>query len=331
MKINWIKKPTKINKNEVKNKIESNEYFVIQFDENVYTDEILSEINSLASTLNENLEIRFYGHKKGFDCKTLLKVDKLKNLTINCLEKVKNINALSQLNHLSKLNIGIELFKDTEILKFDNLKNLQELTLADTRNINLKHLEEFNNLKKLIISGQFKNIESISEIKTLETLYLGSINKNVSLEFVNKLNQLKVLNINFGSRENINEITNENIEELELFRIRGLNTFESINHFKKLKKFTIKDQAQVSEIIFDENQDLEFIVISNCKKLEKIEGIDKLNNLKIISLLRLPKISFDEFISLKLPKALEHINFYTESKKDKEIKERIKELGYRTS
>lgn len=333
MKINRIINPTELNIIEIKNKIltEENE-IIIQFDEDVYSDEILSEINNLASSLNKNLVVRFYGHKKGFDCKVLLKIDKVKNLSIDCLEKVRNSQALSKLKYLKVLRFGVETFKETEILKFDNLKKIEELNLYNNYKLNLEYLKEYSNLKTLMLSGKFANINSVSSLNSLETLFLNSINKNIDFKFVNKLENLKKLHIGFGSRENINEITNQNIEDLTILRVRGLNTLSNVSHFRKLKKLEIRDQAQVLEIIFDvEMKDLKMLSINNCKKIQKIEGFDKLNNLKIIGLLRLPKIKFDYFISQKLPKTLEHINFYTETKQDKEIKEKIRELGYKTS
>lgn len=333
MKQKRITNPTKLNFEEIRNKVLIEKYkVIIQFDEEVYTQTILDEINELAESLNENFEIRFYGHKKGFDGNTFLSLDKVKNISIDCMQNIKNSKALSQLQDLKVLRFGVEDFKEKEFLQYDNFTKLEELNVYNTYNLNLEHIVKYHNLKSLYVIGKFKNIQQIGTLKTLQNLHLGSINKNTSFQFVNGLDDLKKLSIWFGSRENINEITNKNIEELSIMRVRGLNNLDNICRFINLKELIVEDQAQLSEITFNEQmENLKLLSINNCKKIESIKGFGNLINLKIIGLLRLPKIKFEDFIVETLPKTLEHINFYTETKQDKQIKEKIIQLGYKTS
>ncbi len=333
MKLTRITNPTTLDTVEIKNNIlTKQEEVIIQFDEKVYSDKILNEINELASELNQNFVIRFYGHKKGFDCVTLLKLDKIKNLSIDCMDEIKNFKVLSQLQYLKILRFGVENFKEKEFLQYDNFTKLEELNLYNTYNINLKYIAKYHNLKSLYLIGKFKNIQYVGTLKTLQNLHLGSINKNTDFQFVNSLDNLKKLSIWFGSRENINEITNKNIEELSIMRVRGLNNLDNICNFVNLKKLIIEDQAQLSEIVFEKQINCLYdLRIINCKNLTKIEGYEKLTTLKSLVLSRLPKVKFENFITKTLPNTLEHINFYTATKQDKEIQEKIKELGYKTS
>ena len=83
MKLKWITNPITIDKEFITTEVASGKNVIIQFDDTIYTDEILSDLNTLALELDTNLEIRFYGHDKNtFDCATLLKVDNVKSLSI---------------------------------------------------------------------------------------------------------------------------------------------------------------------------------------------------------------------------------------------------------
>ncbi|WP_452227743.1 hypothetical protein [Lacinutrix sp. MEBiC02404] len=335
MMIKRLTNPENIDKSFIESEIESGNNVIIQFDEITYNDGILSDLNILAKKLDRNFEIRFYGHdKKTFDCKTLLKVNNVKNLSINCLKKVKNLNELSKLEHLEKLIIGIDDFKETEILNSDNFKSIQELNLATskTKNLNLEYLKEYTNLTSLGISGNFKNTESIGQIENLGTLYLSGTNHKIKFDFVNQLKNLKELYLSFGSRENIDEIIGENLESLTILWIKNLNTL-NISRFKKLKYLQVENQAQIESIEFNSRMNsLSKLKIINCKGLLKMEGLKELNSLKTLIISRSLKLEYENIINQELPKSLEHFNFYTARKAfDTEIKDRIRSLGYKTT
>ena len=334
MKLKRITNPETIDKNFIESEVELGNNVIVQFDEITYTDEMLFDLNGLASELDNNLQIRFYGHSnKIFDCKTLLKVNNVKSLSINCFKKVKNLNRLSELKSLEKLIVGIDDFKEIEILNSDNLKSIVELSLGDTKNLNLEYLKEYKKLNWLGISGQFKNLESIGKIENLETLYLSSISKKEPLDFVNQLKKLKNLHISLGSRENIDEINGEQLETLKLLWIKNLQSFNNISRFKNLKYLQVENQRNIETIKFDsEMKSLSRLGIINCKGLIKLEGLEHLKVLKTLVITRSLKLEFDNIINQKLSATVEHFNFITERKPlDKEIKEKIRSLGYRTT
>jgi len=79
MKFKWVTNPESIDKSFIETEVKSGNNVIVQFDNLTYNDEILSNLNTLAGQLDNNLQIRFYGHnKKALDCKTLLKVKKRK-------------------------------------------------------------------------------------------------------------------------------------------------------------------------------------------------------------------------------------------------------------
>ena len=336
MKLKWITNPVTIDKELITSEVESGKNIIVQFDDTIYTDEILSNLNTLALELDTNLEIRFYGHDKNtFDCATLLKVDNVKSLSINCLKKVKNLGELSKLKQLEKLIFGIEEFKETEILNSENLKSIRNLSIATkkTKNLNLEHLKGYEKLESLSISGPFKNIAFIGKVKQLTTLYLSSISGKVPLDFVNQLNNLKHLHISLGSRENIDEINGGNIETLKLLWIKNLNSLDNINRFKHLTYLQVENQAQITTIKFDsEMKSLTRLGIINCKVLTKLDGLKYLINLKMLVITRSLKLEFQSVINQELASSIEHFNFVTERKGlDKDIKEKIRSLGYKTT
>lgn len=325
-----IQNPENLDPVAIKRSVDSGNFVTVQFDEPIYSDQLLDDLNALALSLDSHLEIRFYGHKEGFDCNTLLKICNVKNLTLDFLHKVSHLEVLSKLNHLEKLIFGVDPCENKEILSFENLHALKALSIT-TKNINLAHLDCYKNLTYLSISEENKNIQIIGNLRRLDTLYLKSINKNTTLEFLNQLNTLTSLCISFGSRATINEITLPNLEELTISRVRDLSSLGSLSGFPGLKKLSITHQAKLETFEFNENLDaLEFLMVSNCKKLYEIKGLKCLSNLKTLGLLRLPKISFDDALTM-LPPSLEHFNFYTETKRDAEIKEKIRALDYTTS
>lgn len=336
MKIKTITNPEKIDKCFIETEIDLGNNVIVQFEEITYDDEMLSELNILAKKLDRNFQIRFYGHdKKTLDCKTLLKVDNVKNLSINCLKKVKNFKELTKLENLEKLIIGIDDFKEVEILNSKNFKTIVELNLASSKNngLNLEHLKNFKNLTYLGVSGSFKNTDSIGELTSLKTLYLSSISSKISLEFVNHINSLKHLYITLGNRESIDEINGENLETLKLLWIRNLKSLNNISRFKNLKYLQVENQSQIKTIEFDkEMESLERLGIINCKGLNNLIGVNNLVSLKMLVITRSPKLEFENIVNQKLPSTIELFNFITERKKiDKEIKEKIRALGYKTT
>ena len=104
-----------------------------------------------------------------------------------------------------------------------------------------------------------------------------------------------------------------------------------ISNFKNLKTLLVEDVIQLKSIRFDiEFSSLISIKILNCKKLDSIYGINNLKSLKQIIISR-TDINFDLFITQNLPKSVSYVGFYTaKSKADKEIKNKIVEMGYET-
>lgn len=325
-----IDNPKSIDKEFIVSELKAGKEVNIQFSEKTYTDKILSDIDHLCKTQDENLCIRFYGHYfDNFDCNTVLKIPNVKCLYVDCSDAT-NVNALRQLMFLKELCIGIYELEDTEILNSDNFKKLSKLTISETKtkSLNLEYLKEFRNLKSLIISGHKKNLNAVGEIQDLENLTLNAI-KKANVLFVNNLKNLKTLRFLLGGRENIFEIEETDIENLEIVRVRGLNDICNISNFKKLRTLQIEDQIQLQTIYFNNIfPDLSDIKILNCKNLKTLAGLKNLPRLNSLVVYN-TNIDFEDFMKQELPKQLNTLGFYTtKAKIDKDIKATIESKGF---
>ncbi|MDO7848242.1 hypothetical protein Q5H92_17880 [Hymenobacter sp. M29] len=326
-----IDNPTSKDNDLIQNELKSGKEVILQFASRIYTDEVLANINMLCRESDENLCIRFYSHhSKLFDCKTLLKISYVKCLYIDCLHDVLNLDYLKELKHLKILSLGVFEMRDTEILDSENLKNLTGLFISDTSSkaFNLDYLRKFKKLKSLRIAGHTKNIDAIGELVELNDLSLNAV-KKVPVGFINRLKDLKNLSFILGSRENLNEIEENSIENLDIIRVRGFNDLSCIRRFTKLQNLKVEDQIQLSEICFENEFPLLIdLRILNCKSLATLNGMNNLTGLESLVVYQ-TNIDFDKFIEQTFSNNLKTFGFYTtKAKADRVIKEVLEARGY---
>ena len=315
----------------VEQALKENDEVIIQFSDKTYNDKILSELNELCDRYGDNFTIRFYGHHSNrFNCKIVNKIPNVKSLCVDCLLKADHVEAITKLNNLKKLVLGVYELNETEILSAPNFKNLTKLFISDTKTkaLNLEYLKVYNQLEYLIVCKHTKNINAIGELKKLNQLSLNSISK-VPIGFVNQIPNLKTLRIILGGRENIHELEGSTIEHLDLIWIRGFNNLSNISNFKNLKSLLVEDNIQLPSIHFDQTLTaLKDIKILNCKTLASVTGLGSLpalNNLRIFR----TNVDFYSFINQPLPPSLKILAFGTwKAKIDKDIKSVLQARGF---
>lgn len=328
---NRISDPQTIDTDFIDKELEAGKEVIVQFSDKTYDDKKLAQLNELCGKYDKDFEVRFYGHHfTSFDFKTLLKIPNVKSLYVDCLTKADNVQAIGQLQNLQKLSLGVFELKETEVLSSENLKNLTELIITETRTkaFNLEYLKDHKNLKFLIIGGHNKNIEAVGELSNLEYLSFNSI-KKTPVPFVNKLKKLKTLKFILGGRENIQEIGENEIENLEIVWVRGFNNISNISNFKKLKTLLIEDNIQLQAAYFDKQLPyLEDVKILNCKTLSSLTGLENLPSLHRLRIYK-TALDFEMVINQKLPENLKVFAFYTTKQKiDKDIKATLEKVGY---
>jgi protein phosphatase 1 regulatory subunit 7 len=329
--ITLIDNPTFIDSIFIDSELTKGKTVLIQFSDSNYEMNKLTQINDLCKFYDQNLAIRFYGHYfTKFDCSVVKKIPYVKNLSIDGLKDVENVHALTELENLKVFKLGIYDLKEPEFFQGDNFKQLIELDINSTtsKNLNLQYIRNFKSLKYLTIEEHTKNIEAIGEVSDLEYLCLRSINKK-SVEFINNLKKLKTLRFLLGSRENIREIGENEIENLELSWVKGLNDVNNISNFKKIKVVLIEDNIKLPKINFDtELSELTNLTILNCKGLHSLTGIENLTSLTQC-IIGKTDIEFDTIIKQKLPPTLKVFEFYTGKKSiDLNVEAILHKKGY---
>ncbi len=326
-----ITDPKEIDISGIESALRSGKHIIVQFSDDAYTDNMLSELNGLSERYDSAFGIRFFGHYSvAFSCKTLLKIPSVKSLYIDCVTQANDISVLSELEYLQSLALGVFELTDTEILNAKNFRQLHTLILSETRTkaLNLDHLRYYKNLRSLFLNGHTKNIEAVSCLSNLKFLSLN-LPKKTSVKFVNDLKHLKTLKFILGGRENISEIEENNIEVLEIVWVRGFNDLGDTSRFKALRTLLLENNVQLKELRFDsELRYLNDLKILNCKSLHTLLGLSNLPSLNQLRIYQ-TNIDFHHFKDEKFPKALKTFAFYTTNKKmDTEINAELAHRGY---
>lgn len=334
MSVNWSKQvrindSSTLDREQIENELRNGSHVIVQFSHPSYYETLLHEVDEICAEWDENFGVRFYGHYSlSFDCNTVLQIPNVKTLYVDCLDHAHHTEALARLENLYYLNMSIYELEDAEILKSEALQSLRMLSLISVKKtVNLEHLKEYARLKILSTGGKVKGLDTIGQLNQLESLSLNSISK-LPVNFINHLGQLKTLKFFLGGRENIREIEENEIETLEIVRVRGFNDIQNITKFRKLRRLLIEDQIQLGAIHFHEAlKDLEEIVILNCKGLTSLTGLDQLHSLQTLRIYK-TSIDFDSFIRQKLPDSLSNLHFATSKRKeDQAIQKSLMEMG----
>jgi len=159
---------------------------------------------------------------------------KSKKPDLNVLEKFENLKVLSVVGHtknihtISKLiNLRALNFRTVKAENLDFLKGLNKLQVLDVRQGSVKDVSVLKELKQLkyLELWQVRGIEDVDFISymiDLETLFLQSLNKVNSLPCFNNLNSLKKLYLkkmnHLSNFENLSTLTT--LEELYILEAK---------------------------------------------------------------------------------------------------------------
>lgn len=330
--IDRIDNPQNITQEEIEEIISAGKNPIIQFSEACYSINLLKKIDGLCDIYKEELEVRFYGHYgQSFDANVLGYLPNVKNLSMDCLQHIENHEKIGELRSLSELSFGVFYFEDKDFLSRLNLKILKKLVIGENKkkNINLSYISECESLEELYIVGHTKNIKSLSSLSKLKLLSLGSIGKKQDLNFVNEISSLESLILILGGRDSIEEVVNENLKEIKIIRVRGLERLGDLSRFTNISSLQIEDQIKINDIIFTkELARLSDLKVITCKSLTHLTGLKHLINL---SNLRISGTNLEvaEILTEEVPENLKVFAFYTgKAKKNKEIRNLLDSRGY---
>jgi hypothetical protein len=303
---------------------------VIQFSKPEYTTGILAHIDDMARGCGDRLQIRFYGHYDSvFDARVLKTLPNIRNLALDSLTHIENLHEVFALQNLETLAFGVYHFDDVNFLEKLPLTRMKRLTLMENkkRNFDLRPLESAFNLQELFVEGHGKNIETLSQLNSLNQLVLRSCNARIPLAFINEMVRLTSLQLILGGRSDIREIESEVLETLEIVQVKGLNTLDELGRFKKLTALRLEDQLQLESLDVSDLK-LRRLTISNCKRLSTLLGMDQQQALEELFVAK-TQLPIEGLFEGPWPKTMRCLGLFGPSAKwNKSMAERSKQRGY---
>lgn len=223
-----------------------------------------------------DISLRVYGHYTlQCDLSFIERIPSLRKVSADCLRNATGIEAVTKLKNLELLGVGIFNLDSFDFLEKIN-SNLKELLLHQTlsKKPKIDCISRFSNLEYLYLEAQQKGIESISELKKLQTIVLRSISTK-NIDFLNGLNDLWSVDIKLGGIKNFDALTSlTKIKYLELWQVRDLNDLSFISNLHSLQNLYIQSLKQVTKLpSFDNNISLRKIYLENLKGLTDLTSL----------------------------------------------------------
>ncbi|MDT2659406.1 helix-hairpin-helix domain-containing protein [Enterococcus hulanensis] len=133
----------------------------------------------------------------------------LTNLYLNLDSDVSSLNSLSNLFHLTKLNLyGRNETKIDNLSWLSNLKNLEDLTLRSLGLENLDELKELEKIEKLdVCYNSLTNLDGVINCKSIKEIK-ASRNKITNIDVVRNLDELALLEVSNNEIESIEPVVN---------------------------------------------------------------------------------------------------------------------------
>ncbi|MGL5617204.1 MAG: hypothetical protein ACRDD2_13420 [Sarcina sp.] len=244
----------------------------------------------------------------------------LENCGVKTLESIKELNDLKAIDFTS-----YESTKELNFLELNKLKNNVVLYLFEFEEINFNDFIGVEKVRKMILND----------------------NKKLSLDGIKKIKNLKDIEINNASYENIKELEGSFIERLDLEFEKSINVNEALkilNDMDSLKVLSIKNCKlldleflmnvnSLEELWFNNFQVDDWSSLNNCKNIKSLylyntditeDILLKIAKIETIENLYLRNSNIETLEPLKKSFNLKNINIWGSKLKDKNIK---KELG----
>ena len=165
---------------------------------------------------------------------------------------------------------------EVEIEQIKKHKNCPEIGLWHIKNRDLDFLELLPKLRNVeLYSVHTSNFDALANIDTLESLFLNAIKNHEDLSFINRLSQIKELDLLYLPKlEKFPDLSNcKNLKRLRIWQCKRLTDIQSLTLIPNLEEFEIVDTPQAPD-------DLEFLIKApNIKHVSGQFGGIKKNNL----------------------------------------------------
>ncbi len=302
----------------------------VQFSKPGYDRTLLETVNSLCEVFGSRLEVRFFGHYgQDFDARVLSALPSVRWLSVDCLTRIANEDWLHKLPLLERLSFGVFEFDRPDFLEGFLLERLTKLSVSETRNrkLDLGALRGCTRLTELFLQGHTRNIEALAGIPLLRKLCLSGMPNQRELSFVGEIPSLQSLTLLLGGRSSFDEVCSRTLQELEVIRVRGLETVGRLDRFPNLRRLQVEDQLQLHSLSLAGAQ-LHELSVLNCKNLEALSGLDTLTELRHIRVSR-TKLDLKTLRDRSWPPSMEIVALHSSSQKwNAEARAILDQRGY---
>lgn len=293
--------------------------------------DMLERVNELCRTFGEALEVRFYTHFDSvFDADLVALLPDVRWLTLDCLRRIRNVERVADLPHLTRFGFGVEDFDRPDFLDLLPLERLTHLSVGENirRDFDLSPLARAQALTDLQIAGHTRGIEAVAGLRRLRALDLNSIPKKQDLGFVSDVADLRSLRLVLGGRDAIDEIRHEGLETLEIIRVRGLADLGSLTRFPRLRRLHVEDQIRLAAIDLA-GPPLEEVFVLNCKTLAILTGVSEIPSLRHLRVYG-TGLDLNELARRDWPPAMDLLALYSgRVTEDERIRAILDARGYR--
>lgn len=220
----------------------------------------------------------------------------------------EQLQIISSLKFVKKLQING--FKNSTLPQLEEFTNLEKLTIAPQKKLDIDFLSKLPNLTYLFLAGNFESFKPISSCKKLQNLYLQQVTLN-DLGFIEKLPMLAALMID-SSRVNCSfkPLERTRIIDLMICSITNLSDVSFLSKMINLEKLRV-DASKIEYLPDLKNLiKLENIELVYMKVLKNPEVLLSVRNLKILTLREInTKLSAEQFDFLTNMDSLEKVDF----------------------
>ena len=195
---------------------------------------------------------------------------------------------------------------------------LKSLSLGPTKSKkpNIDVIGRFKLLENLYVEGHSKNIEIISNLGSLELLTLRSL-KLDNLNFIENLHNLNYLDIKLGSLRDVESLSKgQNLEYLELWQVRGIESLDFLNNMLSLDTIFIQNLKHIKELpSLSSMHKLRVVCLESMTGLDSVDSLGVLMHLKELYLIDMAKLIPENLIDLLRSSKIEKTCGYFGSKK----------------
>ncbi|MBI3675999.1 MAG: hypothetical protein HY243_05220 [Proteobacteria bacterium] len=328
---NRITDPQRVTARDIQLVLDQGSAPIVQFSTPGYSPELLRGLNQLCIEFGTDLELRFYGHYGDkFDAAALTYLPDVRSLSVDCLQQIANEDSLSRLSRLERLSFGVYRFNKSNFLQSLPLQHIRELSLSETelRNFDLAPLKNGARLTNLFIQGHTKNIDALAALPGLKVLSLSSMPARQELSLIKRIVKLQSLTLILGGRSTIHELSHDQLQSLEIIRVRGLESLGDLHRFPRLAQLHVEDQLQLRTIDLFGVQ-LRELFVHNCKNLNQITNLEKQSHLAHLRISR-TKLDLDKLLANNWPEPMTVLALYSGSTTwNKKTRAILDQRGYR--